>query len=164
MHRGFSQARRRLCNDLRLFWWFRCGRYCENTGNEEGYKNILKNNVVPSEISLIGPEFVFQHDNDPKHTSKLCKQFLEAKENQKILKVMQWPPQSPDLNSIELLWNELDRQVRKFCPTSEHLWRILQNEWRKITPFTLEKLVARLPNICQAVIKSRGGHIDESKF
>jgi len=39
---------------------------------------------------------------------------------------------SPDLNPIELLWDQLDRQVRKCCPTSqEDLWRILQQEWQK---------------------------------
>ncbi|CAH2088461.1 unnamed protein product [Euphydryas editha] len=53
---------------------------------------------------------------------------------------------------------------KKITIVEEHLWRILQDEWRKITPSTLEKLVARLPNICQAVNKSRGGHIDESKI
>lgn len=56
--------------------------------NAEGYKDILQNHVVLSGIRLIGP-FVFKHDNNLKYTSKLCKQFLEAKENQNILKVMQ---------------------------------------------------------------------------
>lgn len=132
---------------------------------KEGYKQILKNHVVPCGTRLIGPEFVFQQDNDPKHTSKLCKHFLDKKEQQKILKVMKWPPQSPDLNPIELLWDELDRQVRRSCPTSQkHLWRLLQDQWQKISTSTLEKLVARLPKICQAIMKSKGGHIDESKI
>ncbi len=40
---------------------------------------------------------------DPKHTSKLCKSYLERKQSAGIMYVMEWPPQSPDLNPIELL-------------------------------------------------------------
>ncbi len=36
---------------------------------------------------------------DPKHTSKLCKSYLERKQSAGIMSVMEWPPQSPDLNS-----------------------------------------------------------------
>lgn len=59
---------------------------------------------------------------------------------------MVWPPQSPDLNPIELLWDELDRNIRKTCPTSEKdLWEKLQKEWNKLKPETLEKLIERMP-------------------
>ena len=133
--------------------------------NKEAYKVILKNNVLRSGARLIGENFVFQQDNDPKHTSKLCSTFLKQKERSQKLKVMIWPSQSPDLNPIELLWDQLDRQVRKQCPTSqEDLWRILQQEWQKITAETCDKLLERLPKLCKAVIKNKGGHIDESRI
>lgn len=70
---------------------------------KEGYKKIIKNNVVPSGTRLIGKNFIFQHDNDSKHTSKLCSTFLKQLKSQRTLKVMVRPPQSPDLNPIELL-------------------------------------------------------------
>ncbi len=38
---------------------------------------------------------------DPKHTSKLC--YLERKQSAGIMSVMEWPPQSRNLNPIELL-------------------------------------------------------------
>ncbi len=40
---------------------------------------------------------------DPKHTSQLCKSYLERKQSAGIMSVMECPPQSPDLNPIELL-------------------------------------------------------------
>ena len=85
-------------------------------------------------------------------------------EKQKKLQIMEWPPQSPDLNPIELLGDELDRAVRKRAPTSAtQLWTILQQEWEKIEIEKLQKLIARMPRICKAVLKSRGGHFDEKK-
>lgn len=136
----------------------------EGIMKKEQYKQILQRNVVPSGKRLLKSKFIFQHDNDPKHTSKVCKNYLKNLEQRKTLQVMIWPPQSPDLNPIELLWDELDRAVRKHRPKSKtDLWSILQKEWSNIKPETLDKLINRMPRICQAVINSKGSHFDEKK-
>lgn len=130
--------------------------------NKEAYHTILEENVLPSGRRLIGEGFVFQQDNDPKHTSNLCKEYLKQKEEEKVLKIMTWPPQSPDLNPIELLWEELDRRVREQCPSSESvLWNILQDCWSNISQETIQKLTARMPRIVKMVIDFRGGFFDE---
>ncbi len=48
-------------------------------------------------------EWVFQHDNDIKHTSKATKEWLKKKH----IKVLEWTSQSPNFNPIENLWSEL---------------------------------------------------------
>lgn len=73
------------------------------------------------------------------------------------------PPQSPDLNPIELLWDKLDRRIRQ-TPASflENLWRQLQDAWKSISLETLKKLINRMPRLVQAVLKAKGGYFDES--
>uniref|UniRef100_A0A673WN80 Integrin, alpha 5 (fibronectin receptor, alpha polypeptide) n=1 Tax=Salmo trutta TaxID=8032 RepID=A0A673WN80_SALTR len=47
---------------------------------------------------------------------------------------MTWPPQSPDLNPIEMVWDELNHRVKEKQPTSaQHIWQFLQ-DCRKSIP------------------------------
>jgi hypothetical protein len=62
----------------------------QGTLNQHGYHSILQRS------------FVFQQDNVPKHTPRLCKGYL-TKESDGVLYQMTWPPQSPDLHPIEMV-------------------------------------------------------------
>lgn len=82
-----------------------------------------------------------------------------------MFRVMKHPPQSPDMNPIELLWDELDRKLREDPPTSKSdLLKKLQIYWRDISPEAIKKLIDRMPKVMRAVKKARGGHIDEKKL
>lgn len=77
---------------------------------KESYLDIIKNNLHSSAHKL-GSEgrFYFQQDNDPKHTAYIVKQWLLYNTPQ----MLHTPPQSLDLNPIEYIWEELERQIRK---------------------------------------------------
>ena len=134
----------------------------EGTLNQHGYHSILQQHAILSGLHLVGPSFIFQQDNEPKHTSRLCKGCLTKKESDGALSQMTWPPQSPDLNPIEMVWDEMDRRVKAKVSTSiQHLWEFLQDYWKTISGDDLMKLIERIPRVCKAEIKAKGGYFEE---
>jgi hypothetical protein len=81
--------------------------------DQKYYHDILVRHAVPAGTKLIGPNFIFQEDNDPKHSAKLNRNFLDTKEKAGVLRRMIWPPQSPVLNPIEQIWDLLDSKLNK---------------------------------------------------
>ena len=123
------------------------------------YHKILVHHAVKEGRQLIGEKFVFQEDNDPKHSSKLCRNYLTKLEQRGVLIRMIWPSQSPDLNPIEHMWEYLDRLVIKNDITNkEMLFQELNKVWAKIGVRMIRKYVNSMQRRCIAVIKARGGH------
>ena len=123
------------------------------------YKKILKDELMQT-INYYGLDknsILFQHDNDPKHTAKSVKKWLEYKR----LAVLDWPSQSPDLNPIEHIWNEVERRLRDLrghINSKEDLWEKLQDVWNGIEVDVCRKLIATMPQRIQDVLKAKGGY------
>jgi transposase len=72
---------------------------------------------------------------------------------------MVWPPQSPDLNPIESIWDYVDCRLRKSSRTSkDHMWTNLRHTWNSIPKKILRKYIFSMRNRCEAVIRAKGGH------
>lgn len=129
--------------------------FIENTMNKTDYLNILRTNL-PTSVEKLGLQgsWIFQQDNDPKHTAKIVKEWLLYH----TPKILDHPPQSPDLNPIEHLWEHLDRQIRKRTITNKDMLKtVIMEEWQKISPDVTKKLVESMPRRLSAVIKAKGG-------
>lgn len=118
------------------------------------YLAILKHNVIPSVRQLgLGDDFLFVQDNDPKHKAGEVMDYFDKKG----WEVQDHPAQSPDLNVIEHLWDEIDRRIDRSSVNNVQQLKIqIQNVWSSIEPSVTQKLVESMPRRLQAVIDAKG--------
>ena len=83
-------------------------------------------------------------DNDPKHSSVLCRTTLKEAN----IEWVKAPPQSPDLNPVEWVWSDLKRFVRaQFCRTTTDVVNAIQKFHEQMTPQYCAKYINRLQKV-----------------
>lgn len=119
------------------------------------YKRILEGNLKDCVDGLgLGRSWIFQQDNDPKHTARSVKDWLLYHAPRQLNS----PPQSPDLNPIEHCWDILKRKVgAKKARNTDELKTALEEAWGEISPGETKNLVSSMPRRLQAVIDANGG-------
>ncbi|KAK3526883.1 hypothetical protein QTP86_003600 [Hemibagrus guttatus] len=111
-------------------------QFIAGTMNANMYCDIRKQSMILS-IRRQGRRAVFQHDNDPKHTSKATTALLKKLR----VKVMDWPSMSPDLNPIDHLWGILKWKVEERKVSNIHqLCDVVMEEWKRIPVATCEAI------------------------
>lgn len=117
------------------------------------YKDILEKEMLPYATAHMPRGWIYQHDNDPKHASRLVKEWITSKR----VRILEWPSQSPDLNPIEHVWNELGRKVgRQKHRNRAELLQHLREEWAQISPAFISNLIQSMPQRCAAVKAAKG--------
>ncbi|KAK6748551.1 hypothetical protein RB195_001278 [Necator americanus] len=118
-----------------------------------GYEKILETTMRPFALQIISRGFIFQQDNDPKHTPSYIRDWF----NRRHVEVLDWPSQSPDLNPIEHLWEELEPRMKgKKARNSAEKFAQFEEAWNAIPQSCLDNLLDSMPRRCQAVIDAKG--------
>lgn len=140
--------------------WEGLGFSCKIDGNMDGelYSEILKGELMDTYqyYNFDKATTIFQHDNDPKHKSKVANSTL----SKLGLQVLPWPAQSPDMNPIEHFWNYLDSELRKRMkqfPSKNSLWEELQDILKEKHMDYCQKLISTMPQRVKDLKKARGG-------
>ena len=129
--------------------------FIDGVMDQHQYKRILEDNLKDSVDGLgLGQSWIFQQDNDPKHTARSVKEWLLYHAPRQLNS----PPQSPDLNPIEHCWDILKRKVAtKHVRSRDELKIALEEAWKEISPDETRNLVRSMPRRLQAVIDAKGG-------
>lgn len=137
------------------------GHGCKIDGTMDAvlYRQILEGEFMQSveHFGMNEGHFIFQHDNDPKHKSRIASEWLREKE----IEVLEWPSQSPDLNPIEHVWDYMKRRLSDYetAPVGMiELWNRIEAEWERIPEGFCSGLIESIPRRMAAVLKAKGGY------
>ena len=136
------------------------------TNTADTYIETLCRNLVPF-IKCVPTEitnnFIFQQDNERIHTANKTQDWF-AKQK---FTVMEWPPNSPDMNPIEHSWRELKAQLHTRYPDTymlrggpEKVQQVLEEHlkvvWNDIVQDRIMTLIRSMPNRAAELYCAKG--------
>ena len=120
---------------IMLWGWFfsaGTGKLVRVDGKMDGakYRTIFEENLKTSLQKSWDCSFTFQQDNKPKHTARATMEWFRSKH----VHVLEGPSQSPDLNPLENLWQDLKIAVHRHSPSSQtKLELFCKEDWANIS-------------------------------
>lgn len=127
----------------------------ESTLNGARYLKVLQRYLLQRYPGLKNQTLRFQHDNAPSHNCGIVEDWLAYKN----IKLLDWPAQSPDMNIIECVWNDLKHRLRgESFETKDELWKRLVKEWGSITTEWIQDLYESMPRRINALVEAEGRH------
>ncbi len=143
-----------------IFSWHTLGPLVsiEHRLNATVYLSIVSDHVHPFDYSVLIFWCHFQQDNAQCHAAQIISDWFLEHDNEFTL--LKWPPQSPDLNPIEHLWDVVEREIHimDVQPTNlQQLCDAIMSIWIKISEECFQHLVESMKQRIKAVLKAKGG-------
>jgi hypothetical protein len=130
--------------------------FLEETIDSHVYVNqiIAFSNLQDDATRAFGNEWQLMHDNAPPHTAHYT--IMEL--NRRGIKILdRWPPYSPDLNIIEIVWAVMKRRVSNRNPrTLNELQSIIQEVWDNLSYSTINSLIDSMQCRLEKIIRNNG--------
>ncbi len=120
--------------------------------NTVAYLSVVADHVHPFMITVY-----FQQYNAPCHKAQIISDWFLEHDNEFTL--LKWPPQSPDLNPIEHLWDVVEREIHIMDVQMINLQQLcdaIMSIWTKISEECFQHLVESMPRRIKAVLKAKG--------
>lgn len=117
------------------------------------YCDILQQTLLPF-IQEKCPDSRFMQDNDPKHTSRIAREFFMTNN----INWWRTPAESPDMNPIENLWHELKEFIRREVKprNKDELVNGITRFWATVDTYKCCRYINHLNKVLPAVIEKRG--------
>ncbi len=93
-----------------------------------------------------------------RHKAQIISDWFLEHDNEFTL--LKWPPQSPDLNPIEHLWDVMEREIVIMDVQTTNLQQLcdaIMSIWTKISEECFQHLVESTPRRTKEVLKAKGG-------
>ena len=114
----------------------------------QGYTQYSYIEVLNDQLpTIFNPGMVFMQDNAPIHTAHKVKAWFVDN----VIPVIAWPPYSPDMNPIEIIWVILKRDLNVKHPELlqigasnadyQYLYNCIQEAWEAIPQEKIDSLI-----------------------
>ena len=124
----------------------------EGTMNGAKYISMLNSRLLPQIRNWFEQEpCIFQQDSAPCHTAKAVYAWFKTNK----IKVLKWPGNSPDMNPIESMWNQLKDEIHNVPITTkvQLIERLIQVWFHS----------PKIRKMCQDLIKGMPKHVEALK-
>lgn len=101
-------------------------------------------------------DVILQQDNDAKHRARITREWIHEAE----ISVLPWPSQSPDMNIIEHVWNDVNVRIRarRVKPQNKaELMAAIKEEWEATPLGYIRNLYHSMSRRIKALSDAKGG-------
>jgi transposase len=122
-------------------------------------ERILKPLLFPLALSIkeTRPNVVIMEDNAPSHKHHYQAEFRRRFDLDKL----EWPANSPDLNPIESIWNDMKDSIKVKLGwdfTARRIRALIEDEWKNYPVEKINRHIMSMPRRIEACIAKEGGN------